>query len=50
MASGVTFSVLKEALVELTIGWTSINIWLLVAEIVVELILGLHMLHTYDAF
>jgi hypothetical protein len=50
MASGATLSVLKEALVVLTIGWTSVNIWLLVAEIVDKLILGLDMLHTYDAF
>jgi hypothetical protein len=50
MASGAILSVLKEALVELTIGWTSINIWLHVAEIMGELLLGLDMLHTNDAF
>jgi hypothetical protein len=50
MASGVTLSVLKEALMELTIRRTSINIWLLVVEITGELILELDMLHTCDAF
>jgi hypothetical protein len=46
----VTLFVLKEVLVELTIGWTSINIGLLVAEIMGELILGIDTLHTYDVF
>jgi hypothetical protein len=50
MASGETLPILKEALVELTLGLSPLCVWVLIAEITDELILGLHILLTYDAF
>jgi hypothetical protein len=49
-ASGESLSNLKEALVELTLGWSPVCIWVLFTEIMGELILELNILHTYDAF
>jgi hypothetical protein len=50
MASGDTIPVLKEALVELTLGRDALRIWVFVAEITDEFILlGLDVLRAYDA-
>jgi hypothetical protein len=49
-ASGEALHILKEALVELTLGRRPICIWALVAEITEELILRLYILHTYAIF
>jgi uncharacterized protein (DUF1684 family) len=48
-ASGETIPVLKEAVVELTLGRETLRIWVFVAEITDEFILGLDVLQAYDA-
>jgi hypothetical protein len=48
-ASGETIPVLKEALVELTLGRRAMRIWMFVAEVTDEFILGLDVLRAYDA-
>jgi predicted aspartyl protease len=48
-ASGETIPVLKEALVELTLGQRALRIWVFVAEVTDEFILGLDVLRAYDA-
>jgi hypothetical protein len=48
-ASGETIPVLKEALVELTLGQLALRIWVFVAEITDEFIIGLDVLRDYDA-
>jgi hypothetical protein len=49
-ASGEALPILKEALVELTLGQSPIHILVLIAEITEELILRLDILHTYVVF
>jgi hypothetical protein len=49
MVSEETISVLKEALGELTLGRSALMIWVFVAEITDEFILGLDVLRAYDA-
>jgi hypothetical protein len=49
-ASGETIPLLKEALVELTLGRRALRIWVFVAEVTDEFILGLDVLRAYDAF
>jgi len=49
MASGETIPVLKEALVELTLVQRALRIWVFVAEVTAEFILGLDVLRDYDA-
>jgi hypothetical protein len=49
MASWETLPILKEALVELTLGQSPIRIAVFIMENANEFILGLHVLHTYDA-
>jgi hypothetical protein len=49
MASGGTIPIVKEALIELTLGRRGMRIWVFVAEITDELILGLDFLRAYDA-
>jgi len=49
-ASGETIPLLKEALVQLTLGRRSLRIWVFVAEVIDEFILGLDVLPAYDAF
>jgi hypothetical protein len=41
MASGETIPALKKTLVELTLEWSFLKIWVLVAEITDEFVLGL---------
>jgi hypothetical protein len=48
-ASVETIPVLKEALVELTLGLRTLRIWVFVAEITDEFILGLDVLRAYNA-
>ena len=48
MASGETIPV-TEALVERTLGWQTLRIWVFVAEITDEYILGLDVLRDYEA-
>ena len=48
-ASGETIPVLKEALFELTLGRRALRIWVFVAEVTDEVILGLDVLRAYDA-
>jgi hypothetical protein len=48
MVSGETFRFLKEALVELTLGWHLLWIWVLVADITDEFIMGPDALHAHD--
>ena len=48
-ASGETIPVLKEALVELTLGRQALRTWVFVAEVTDEFILGLDVLRAYDA-
>jgi hypothetical protein len=48
--SGETLPIVKEASVELTPGRNHIRIWVFVAEILDEFILGLNILHVYYAF
>jgi hypothetical protein len=43
-ASGETIPVLKEALVELTLGQRALRIWVFIAEVTDEFILGLDVL------
>jgi hypothetical protein len=47
--SGETIPMLKEALVELTLGQPVLRIWVFVAEVTDEFILGLDVLRVYDA-
>jgi hypothetical protein len=47
-AAGETNSVLKEALVELTLGRRTLRIWVFIAEITDEFILGLDVLRAYN--
>jgi hypothetical protein len=47
--SGRTIPVVKEALVQLTLGLRALNICVLVADITDEFILGLDTLRAYDA-
>jgi hypothetical protein len=47
-ASGETIPVLKEALVEMTLGRRTLRIWVFVAEITDEFILGLDVLRAYN--
>ena len=49
-ASGETIPVIKQSQVELTLGRRPIRIWVFVAEITDEFILGLDVLRAYDAF
>jgi hypothetical protein len=46
--SGETILVLKGALFKLTPGWWALRIWVFVAEVTDEFILGLDVLWTYD--
>jgi predicted aspartyl protease len=48
-ASGETIPVMREARVELTLGRRPLRIWVLVADITDELILGLDVLRACDA-
>jgi predicted aspartyl protease len=48
-ASGETIPVIREARVELTLGRRPVRIWVLVADITDELILGLDVLRACDA-
>ena len=48
-ASGETILVLKEAFVEVTLGRRALRIWVFVAEVTDEFILGLDVLLAYDA-
>jgi predicted aspartyl protease len=48
-ASGETNPVLKEALVELIMGRRALKLWVFVAGIADEFILGLDVLRAYDA-
>ena len=48
-ASGETLPMLREALVELTLGQRALSIWVFVAEVTDEFILGLDVLRAYDA-
>jgi len=47
-ASGETIPVLKEALINLTLGWQAVRIWVFIAEVINEFILGLDVLRAYD--
>jgi hypothetical protein len=49
VGSGRTIPVVKVALVKLTLGQWALKIWVLVADITDEFILGLDMLRAYDA-
>jgi predicted nucleic acid-binding Zn finger protein len=49
MASGETIPVLKEGLVELTLGRSALKIWVFVAKITDYFILGLDVLRVSDA-
>jgi hypothetical protein len=49
MTSGVTIRVSKEELAELTLGQSTLKIWVFVAEITDEFILGLGVLRANDA-
>jgi hypothetical protein len=48
MVSGESLPIPKEALVELTLAWSSMNIWVFVTKLTYEFILGLDVLHTCD--
>lgn len=48
MVSGETIPVLKEVLVELTLGQSALKIWVFITEITDELILELDVLRAYD--
>jgi hypothetical protein len=48
-ASGETLPLLRETLVELTLGQRALRIWVFVAEVTDEFILGLDVLRAYDA-
>jgi hypothetical protein len=47
-ASAETIPVLKEALIELTLGQRTLRIWVFAAEITDEFILGLDVLRAYN--
>jgi hypothetical protein len=47
--SGEAFPILKEVFLTLTLGLHPLKIWVFVEEINNEFILGLDILHTYDA-
>jgi hypothetical protein len=49
VGSGRTIPVVKEALVELTLGQRALKIWVFVADVTDEFILGLDILRAYDA-
>jgi hypothetical protein len=49
VGSGRTIPVLREALRELTLGKRALNIWVFVADITDDLILGLDILRAYHA-
>jgi hypothetical protein len=49
MASGKIIPVLKEPLVELTLGHSALQIWMFVAEITKEFILGQNVIRASDA-
>jgi hypothetical protein len=49
VGSGRTIPVVKESLVQLTLGQRALNIWMFVADITDEFILGLDILRAYDA-
>jgi hypothetical protein len=48
-ASGETNPVLKEALVELTLGQWTLRIWVFIVEVTYEFTLGLDVLQAYNA-
>jgi hypothetical protein len=48
-ASGKTIPVLKETLIELTLGWRALRIWMRIMEVTEEFILGSDVLRAYDA-
>jgi hypothetical protein len=47
LGSGRTITVVREALRELTMGQSTLNIWVFVADITDELLLGLDILRAY---
>jgi hypothetical protein len=47
--SGETLPILKEVFLSLTLGWHPLEIWVFVTDITKEFILGLDILHAYDA-
>jgi hypothetical protein len=49
VGSGRTIPVVREALGELTLGQRALNIWIFVADIMEEFILGLDILRAYHA-
>jgi hypothetical protein len=49
MVSGETRPILKEVFIALNLGWHPLKIWVFVADIANELILGLDVLRAYDA-
>jgi hypothetical protein len=49
MVSGEAFPNIKEVCLTLTLGWRLLKIWVFVANITDELILGLDVLRAYDA-
>jgi hypothetical protein len=49
MASGQTIPIDKEALVDLTLGRCALNIWVFIADITDDFILGMDVLRAYDA-
>lgn len=49
MVSGKTVPILKEALVELTLGQCPLTTWLFVTKVTDEFILGLDVLCAHDA-
>jgi hypothetical protein len=48
--SGETLPILKEFFLTLTFGLRPLKIWIFVADIINEFILGLDILRTYDAY
>jgi hypothetical protein len=51
MADGIwgSLPILKAVFLTLTLGWRPLKIWVFVANITNEFILGLDILHAYDA-
>ena len=49
VASGETLSILKEALVTLTMGWRPLTTWVLVADITDEFVLAFNVLRAHSA-
>jgi hypothetical protein len=47
-ASGDTITVLKEALIELSLGQRALRFWVFITEITDEFILGIDVLWAYD--